>query len=401
MNKSLKIYIFLLVLILIGILFVDANRPKPINWTPTYALNDKIPFGLFVFGQEAENLFSKQKITKINNSPYEYFYDKYDYDDSTYTVKGDILYINEDFTIDNSSVDELFYYASRGNDVFISSTFFSKSLKDTLGFDIETSNIFMDSFALNVSNKNLNPKDYYYSKGVSTKYFSKIDTTNTVVLGHQSSTKENLTNFIKIPYKTGNFYLHTQPIVFTNYYMLKDKNHEYIEQISSYLKQDKIYWFAKSYNDSQLNQSPMRYILSQPSLKWAWYIALISILIFIVFNAKRKQRVIPIIEPLRNTTIDFTKTIGNLYYQEGNHKNIIDKKIIYFLEKIRNEYLIDTTELNESFINRFQHKSGHKKEDIAALVQLINHLRIKEVCNEKDIITLNLAIEKLNHKPDK
>lgn len=390
-----------MVLILIGILFVDANRPKPINWTPTYALNDKIPFGLFVFGQEAENLFSKQKITKINNSPYEYFYDKYDYDDSTYTVKGDILYINEDFTIDNSSVDELFYYASRGNDVFISSTFFSKSLKDTLGFDIETSNIFMDSFALNVSNKNLNPKDYYYSKGVSTKYFSKIDTTNTVVLGHQSSTKENLTNFIKIPYKTGNFYLHTQPIVFTNYYMLKDKNHEYIEQISSYLKQDKIYWFAKSYNDSQLNQSPMRYILSQPSLKWAWYIALISILIFIVFNAKRKQRVIPIIEPLRNTTIDFTKTIGNLYYQEGNHKNIIDKKIIYFLEKIRNEYLIDTTELNESFINRFQHKSGHKKEDIAALVQLINHLRIKEVCNEKDIITLNLAIEKLNHKPDK
>jgi hypothetical protein len=398
MNKSLKIYIFILVLILIGILFVDANRPKPINWTPTFALNDKIPFGLYVFSQESENLFSNQKITKINATPYEYFYDKYDYEDSTYTVKGDILYINEDFTIDDSSVDELFYYASRGNDVFISSTFFSKSLKDTLGFEIETSNIFMDSFALNVSNKNLNPKDYYYSKGVSTKYFSKIDTTNTVVLGHQNSTKENLTNFIKVPYKSGNFYLHTQPIVFTNYYMLKDTNHEYVEQISSYLNQDKVYWFAKSYNNSELNQSIMRYILSQSSLKWAWYISLISILIFIVFNAKRKQRVIPIVEPLRNTTVDFTKTIGNLYYQEGNHKNIIDKKIIYFLEKIRNEYLIDTTELDATFINRFQHKSGHKKEDIATLVQLINHLRRKEVCNESDIVTLNLAIEKLNHK---
>ena len=390
-----------MVLILIGILFVDANRPKPINWTPTFALNDKIPFGLYIFGQEAENLFSNQKLTKIGVTPYEYFYDKYDYNDSTYTVNGDILYINEDFTIDNSSVDELFYYASRGNDVFISSTFFSKSLKDTLGFEIETSNIFMDSFALNVSNKNLNPKDYYYSKGVSTKYFSKIDTTNTVVLGHQSSTNKKLANFIKIPYKKGNFFLHTQPIVFTNYYMLKDKNYKYVEQISSYLNQDKVYWFAKSYNSSQLNQSPMRYILSQPGLKWAWYISLISILIFIIFNAKRKQRVIPIIEPLKNTTVDFTKTIGNLYYQEGNHKNIIDKKIIYFLEKIRNEYLIDTTELNESFINRFQHKSGHKKEDIVALIQLINHLRRKEVCNESDIVTLNLAIEKLNHKQDK
>ncbi|CAM3769365.1 DUF4350 domain-containing protein [Flavobacterium gelidilacus] len=398
MNRNLKVYIFLLVLILIGIIFVDASRPKPINWSATFALNDKIPFGLYVFSQESDKLFSSQKVTKHSNTPYEYFYDKYDYEDSTYTVKGDILYINDEFTIDKNSVDELFYYASRGNDVFISSSSFSKNLKDTLGFEIETSSIFMDSFALKVSNKNLNPKDYYYSKGVSTKYFSKIDTTTTVVLGHQNSTKENLTNFIKIPYKKGNFYLHTQPIVFTNYYMLKNKNYEYVEQITSYLNQDKIYWFAKSYDDAQLNQSPMRYILSQASLRWAWYISLISILIFIFFNAKRKQRVIPIIEPLRNTTVDFTKTIGNLYYQEGNHKNIIDKKIIYFLEKTRNEYLVDTTVLDATFINRFQQKSGKKKEDIAALVQLINQLKRKEICNENDIISLNLTIEKLNHK---
>ena len=53
-----------------------------------------------------------------------------------------------------------------------------------------------------------------------------------------------------------------------------------------------------------------------------------------IFNAKRRQRVVPIINPLPNTTLDFTKTIGNLYYQEGNHQNIVDKKIIYFLEKI-------------------------------------------------------------------
>ena len=89
----------------------------------------------------------------------------------------------------------------------------------------------------------------------------------------------------------------------------------------------------------------MRYILSQPALKWAWYIFLIGMLDFYIFNAKRKQRIVPIIKPLANTTVDFTKTIGNLYYQEGDHGNIIDKKIIYFLEKIRNEYLIDTTKL--------------------------------------------------------
>ena len=398
MNRSLKIYIFLLVLVLIGIIFIDANRPKPINWSPTFALNDKIPFGLYIFDKESKGLFADQKISKVGNTPYEYFMDKYDYEDSTYTVDGSILYINDDFTIDNSSVDELFYYASRGNDVFISSSNFPKKMKDSLGFEIETSSVFLDSFAFSIVNKNLNPKDYYYSKGVSTKYFAKIDTINTTVLGHQTSTKEKLVNFVKIPYRNGNFYLHTQPIAFTNYYMLKDKNHQYIEQITSYLEQSSIYWFSKHYGNDQLNQSPMRFFLSQASFRWAWYISLISILIFIIFNAKRKQRIIPIIEPLRNTTVDFTKTIGNLYYQEGNHKNIIDKKIIYFLEKLRNDYLLDTTELNETFINRYHQKSGHKKEEIKALIQLIQQLKNKEICDENDIIKLNIAIEKLNHK---
>lgn len=398
MNKSLKIYVFLLILILIGMVFIEANRPKPIDWTPTFALNDKIPFGLYVFNKEAEKLFAEQKITKINNTPYEYFYDKYDYSDSTYTVKGDILYINDEFTIDKSSVEELFYYASRGNDVFLSATNFSKILKDSLHFEINTSSIFSDSIGLSVTNKSLKPREFYYTKGYTTNYFSKIDSTTTTILGQQTSTKEKLTNFIKVPYQRGNFYLHTQPIVFTNYNMLKNDNYKYVAQISSYLNQDKLFWFSKFYKNKQISNSPMRYFLSQDGLRWAWYLSLISIVIFIIFNAKRKQRVIPIVEPLRNTTVDFTKTIGNLYYQEGNHQNIIDKKIVYFLEKIRNEYLIDTHELDDSFINRYQQKSRNKKEDILELVRLIKLLRTKEIYNEGDVINLNNAIEKLNKK---
>ena len=64
MPRSLKIYIFLLLLVLVGIIYVDATQPKPINWTPSYALNDKIPFGLYVFGEESETLFKNQKINR-------------------------------------------------------------------------------------------------------------------------------------------------------------------------------------------------------------------------------------------------------------------------------------------------------------------------------------------------
>lgn len=140
----------------------------------------------------------------------------------------------------------------------------------------------------------------------------------------------------------------------------------------------------------------MRYILSQPALKWAWYIFLIGMLIFLFFNAKRKQRVVPILKPLANTTIDFTKTIGNLYYQEGDHNNIIDKKIIYFLEKIRNEYLIDTAKLDDHFIQKLHHKSGKKLEDIQNVVSLINAYRKNNYLSiEDDLLKINNAIEKV------
>ena len=69
-----------------------------------------------------------------------------------------------------------------------------------------------------------------------------------------------------------------------------------------------------------------------------------------IFNAKRKQRIVKVVKPLENTTVAFTKTIGNLYYETKDHNNLIDKKITYFLEYIRRVYYLDTQMLNEKFI---------------------------------------------------
>jgi hypothetical protein len=127
-----------------------------------------------------------------------------------------------------------------------------------------------------------------------------------------------------------------------------------------------------------------------------WYLFLLGMLVFILFNAKRKQRVVPIISPLGNTTIDFTKSIGNLYFQEGDHDNIINKKIIYFLEKIRNEYLIDTTKLDDEFVKKLHLKSGKELHDIKQAVFLINtHRRSPHNSVAEDLIQINNAIEKI------
>ena len=72
------------------------------------------------------------------------------------------------------------------------------------------------------------------------------------------------------------------------------------------------------------------------------------------------------------------------------------KKIIYFLEKIRNEYLIDTSVLDDNFIKKLHLKSGKKVEDIEKVVRLINYQRKSyNQSIEEDLIEINNAIEKI------
>lgn len=403
MSRSLKIYLSILVLLFAAMIYLDVNQPKPIDWSPTYSVKDKIPLGLYVFDHEIGSLLKGQKIEKVHVTPYEFFEPKYDYDSlvDNYKIKGTYLNISESAAIDDESMKEICYFVGHGNTAFISSKVIPNLLLDSLKIKMESEYNYTDSIFNWVSNPKLGTQKYKIIEGVGDNYFSKIDTLNTTVLGYQSGDSTRV-NFIKVKYINGEFYLHTQPAAFTNFHLLKKNHYEYAEKVLSYVPKGDVYWSVKDQNGTVISSSPMRYILSQPALKWAWYIFLIGMLIFILFNAKRKQRIVPIITPLRNTTVDFTKSIGNLYYQEGGHDNIINKKIIYFLEKIRNEYLMDTHTLDDDFAKKLHQKSGKNLTEIQNLVFLINtHRRSPGNSIEDDLILINNAIEKLTEPTHK
>lgn len=392
MNRKLTIYIVLLLLLIGLIIVIDASAPKPINWNPTYASKDKIPFGLYVFDKEAPAFFKGNEVKKFNITPYEYFDDEYDYDEQDYSVSGSFININEDRSdLDSESVNELLFFAEYGNTVFLSMKEFPGKILDTLNVTVETAFFLKDSVSMSLVN---NKKEFWFNEGTGFAYFKSVDTVNTAILGSQTVSNEKLANFIHVKYGKGDIILHTQPAAFTNFYLLKDNNYEYAQTILSHLPDASVHWYEKRFS-GEVSSSPLRYALNQPGLKWAIYFGLISFFIFALFNAKRKQRVVPEIHPLKNTTVDFTKTIGNLYYQEGNHHTIIEKKIIYFLEHIRNEYLIDTYSLNDEFIEKLHLKTGKPKEDIQKAVSLIKKHRHQFQSTEADVIEINKAIEKL------
>lgn len=400
MSRTLYLYVGILFLLVVGVIWTDYNRPKPIDWSPSYAVHHKKPSGLYVFDQEINQFLAPDSITRFSSTPYEYLDNSYFYNDSIdngYSIKGNFLLINNYDQTDDSSWEEILYFVEVGNHAIISLEYLPNILKDTLDLTTEAGkfNVMQDSLTLSLVNSD---KNYgYFSKEIGGYYFKSWNQNTTRVLGYQHTGKVKQPNFIKVNYGDGAFFLHTQPTVFTNYHLLKQPQYTYVEDFFGQLPKAPIHWSQYGQSRNQLSDSPLRFIMSQPGLKSVWYLFLIGMIVFMIFNAKRRQRVVPIITPLTNTTLDFVKTIGNLYFREGDHHALMDKKIIYFLERIRNDYMLDTRELNEHFIKKLHLKTNKPLEHIETVVRLILNHRKRTSSTEKDLYELNKAIEKITN----
>jgi hypothetical protein len=185
-------------------------------------------------------------------------------------------------------------------------------------------------------------------------------------------------------------------VVFTNYFLLNNKE-KYVEKLFSYLPSKTILWDPlikhRKNQEKKDDTSALSFFWKNESLKWSLYVAFLGLLLFMFLNSRRKQRAIPIEKEIRNTTVDFTHTIANLYLKEENHKNIITKKITYFLEQIRSKYLLNTNNLNSDFIEKLASKSGNKISSTRYLINTFIALDKKSSCTQEELMRLNTLIE--------
>lgn len=393
MNKTVKVYLVLLVFIFVGAAVIEFSREEPINWDRTFNETHEIPYGTFIFHDQLKTLFPESSVKTIKTTPYEYFDALYNYEDSTYNTSGTYMVVNNYANLDDVSAQELLDFTAHGNDVFMASNFPSKSIQDSLGIEVDSDYTFKGNASFSFSNPRFKNDSITIEKGLSNYYFKTLDSVSTTVLGYQKFDSVQRINFIKVKHGYGYFYLHLQPIVFTNYHLLKKDNKKYAEAALSYIANDTIHFDSVNKIGSDLGSSPLRFILKTPALRWAWYLAIFTLICFMIFNAKRRQRIVKTIKPNENTTVAFTKTIGNLYYETKEHDTIIDKKITYFLEYLRREYLLDTQILDEKFIKNLSLKSNKKQESIKRLINLILQLKAKRHLEEADLLRLNKAIE--------
>lgn len=184
---------------------------------------------------------------------------------------------------------------------------------------------------------------------------------------------------LEISLGEGKLYLIANPLIFTNYGMLDHDNAGYIFSLLSYID-DLPVTRTESYVQSRHSQeadTPLRYFLSEKALRWSLYLLLAGILLFMIFTAKRKQRIIPVIEPPVNKTVEFTELIGTLYFQRKDYTDLTLKKYIYFAEQLkRNTYIdIEAEEITSDLCIRLSNKTGIDAEKLNRLLSELHQLK--------------------------
>lgn len=147
-------------------------------------------------------------------------------------------------------------------------------------------------------------------------------------------------------YGKGRVAVMSMPMLFTNYGILDDAIRPLLLRLLSecgdkpVVRYDSTY-YAQEEPDEEDADSPLRYLLANRPLRWALYLALATLVAFVFFSARRRQRVIPVIKPPVNHMMDFVKRIGGIYYKRHDNVDLLGKKYATFSNDLRVKAMID------------------------------------------------------------
>ena len=397
-----------LVIAMVVLLLMQAKR---FDWYETYEIESKEPYGAYVIGEMLKTYYPEKKFTVLEGPM------KKALEPNAKDGNRNYVFIGSNMYIDSLHTALLREFVERGNSAFICSGINTTELFDALFPDTclyyeddyyhsETDTSVVLNFFNEPFRKEKGFKQTYVFKNQPDKYeWLCFDTSlfcgeksNINALGYLNG---GYYNFIKVHYGDGDFYIHSTPLAFSNYSLIQKENLEYASRVFSFIPAGDILWDEYSKIPGNLNfnsdlkssQSPLRFILGQDGLRWAWYLSLLFLLLYAIFFSKRRQRIIPLIEPNTNTSLEYINIIGQLYYQSQNHKAICLHKMKLFQIFIRQRYFINISKPDHDIMRNISLKSQVPFEEIKNIFIEYYRINTPASVSSEELITFHQLIE--------
>lgn len=394
----------LLLVLLIGIVM----QQRQVDWQRSYEGDDQRPFGTELLRAQWPHLFPQAQIQAVDQSAFEHLV-------FTQRRGSHYVFINAKLPLYPESTRELLRFVQVGNSAFIAAQALPRELTEALQIGSHGSDF--DELLTQAEAQTADSLTLFIGEGAghrfpakdAGRFFTLPESSPATVLGQNA---EGRPDFLRVPYGQGQVWLYSHPNLLGNYYLLDSLRRPYLRALLSHLPSaDTVLW-DEYYKVANLRFRPDRrdeggngdrdeadrpnllaYLFSQPALAWALSTATLGLLLYTLFEGKRKQRIIPELQPLPNTTVAFARTIGRLYFQHGDHRNVALKRIRVLLDHIRSAYFLPTQHFDPAFFSTLAGKSGLDEGELKVLFRRIERVQRVEAISEDALVELHQGIE--------
>jgi hypothetical protein len=399
-------------------------RKKKTNWQVTLGKDDKIPYGSYIAFKSLPSYFPKSHIEPFSKG--------FRYQNMNEAVKDDadsaalLVLTGLDFYLSQEELDQLISFATKGNEIMLFCSRMDSKMEHI--FKCEKDGTGYEDVPLSVydpSNENIHAlklaadtsKSYGMTGRTLLGFFHPTkpeikDTSNDPFVKENNRKAEQSSNskinydyeilgttkkrvdFIRYQIGKGHISLHAAPLVLSNYFLLQKNNRKYLDGIWQTLPANisHIYW--NDYYKRRQESASKWMLLKYPATRWAIIIAILTLLSYVLFETKRRQRVIPVVKPPENASVSFIETVGRLYYNKADHTNLAEKMIQHFLEWVRSYYFLNTNKMDETFCRQLSVKSGLPETKVTELVEHIQNIRDKKTTvDEAQLYKLHQSIQ--------
>lgn len=438
--KSSHLFILFILLFLGVMVWTEYHLPKQFIWTPTFSRYDKQPFGCTVF----DDVLSSSMPAGYSLSK-ETFYQISTNDTTSHRA---ILAVVQDLDLKQVDVAAVMRLAERGNKLILAASSFSSLLCDTLGFGMsysyfnpsslkrQASSMLLTRDTLQwVGDSTYTSQIYCFYSQLCAGFFVKSDSTFQMLANNCLNRREEIASHklemtkdsigskkrvlrrdsidglitrsgavvLSKKIGEGEIILVSTPLLFTNYGMLDGHNAAFLFRVLSTAKDLPLVRTEAYSLTAQGEQSPFRYFLSRPPLRWALYLTVIVLLLFMVFTARRRQRTIPVVRPPANKRLEFVQLIGTLYFQKKDYSDLVRKKFIFLAETLRKSLQINVENVDDDawLAAKIATKAGMEEEVIHQfLIQIrpvvreelnVSERQMRELIDEMNKITNHLT----------
>lgn len=359
--KSSRLFIVVIIALMVVVILFEMNAPARFNWDDhSQSYKSKQPFGCYVMdsvlraslphgyeviGSDFEQYIGENakpvKHTFLFTNTFEYF--RPDTNFLKMIEEGNNAIIATDYNIsyyDDSTEEMGLGYKCYSNNYYYDGDYFSKeSLSINASYDTvywESGEMFAPaSYPINsvfCSKELILSSDYRILATLNEKHENGSDGEVDTVAGIRDCGK-------------GKIVVVSMPMLFSNYGILNDTIRPLVLRLLSQCSDLPMVRYDPSLisemEQDEQEDSPLHYLLANRPLRWALYLALTTVILFVLFSARRRQRVIPVIKPPVNHMMDFVKRIGGIYYKRHDNVDLLIKKYVTFGNELRTKAMIN------------------------------------------------------------